>query len=363
MIKFNNFNTEYNFIKSEIDASISRVISSGWYILGIELSNFEKLFSKYLSSNYCVGVGSGTDALTISLMSLNIGKGDEVITTSLTAYPTITGILNSGAKPVLVDVYKSNALIDVEKIEAKINKKTKAIMPVHLYGQSCDMNMITKIAKKHNLAVVEDCAQATGALYKGKKVGTIGDCGAFSFYPTKNLGSYGDGGAIITNSEEIYLKAKLYRNYGQEDKYNHTLNGLNSRLDEVQAAVLATKLIFLDSWNQKRRKIAKKYSTELETVDFLKNDSDSVHVHHLYVVKSNNRDKLMNHLTKNGVEALIHYPLPINKQKAFAKIGNGTYKNADEITKQILSLPINPWLKDDEINSIIEITNLLPNEN
>ena len=362
MIKFNNFNTEYNFIKSEIDTSIARVISSGWYILGIELSNFEKLFSKYLGANYCVGVGSGTDALTISLMSLNIGKGDEVITTSLTAYPTITGILNSGAKPVLVDVYKSNALMDVEKIEAKINKKTKAIMPVHLYGQSCDMNMITKIAKKHNLAVVEDCAQATGALYKGKKVGTIGDCGAFSFYPTKNLGAYGDGGAIVTNSEKIYLKAKLYRNYGQEDKYNHTLNGLNSRLDEIQAAVLATKLKFLDSWNQKRRKIAKKYSTELETVDFLKNDSDSVHVHHLYVVKSNNRDKLMNHLTKNGVEALIHYPLPINKQKAFAKIGNGTYKNADEITKQILSLPINPWLKDDEINSIIEITNLLPKD-
>jgi len=363
LIKFNNFNTEYNFIKSEIDASIARVISSGWYILGIELSNFEKLFSKYLNANYCVGVGSGTDALTISLMSLNIGKGDEVITTSLTAYPTITGILNSGAKPVLVDVYKSNALMDVEKIEAKINKKTKAIMPVHLYGQSCDMNMIKKIAKKHNLTVVEDCAQATGTLYKGKKVGTIGDCGAFSFYPTKNLGAYGDGGAIITNNEEIYLKAKLYRNYGQEDKYNHTLNGLNSRLDEVQAAVLTTKLKFLDSWNEKRRKIAKKYSTELETVDFLKNDSDSLHVHHLYVVKSNNRDKLMNHLTKNGVETLIHYPLPINKQKAFFKMGNGTYKNADEITKQILSLPINPWLKDDEINSIIEIINSLPNGN
>ena len=362
MIKFNNFNTEYNFIKSEIDTSIARVISSGWYILGIELSNFEKLFSKYLSSNYCVGVGSGTDALAISLMCLNIGKGDEVITTSLTAYPTITGILNSGAKPVLVDVYKSNALMDVEKIEAKINKKTKAIMPVHLYGQSCDMNMITKIAKKHNLAVVEDCAQATGALYKGKKVGTIGDCGAFSFYPTKNLGAYGDGGAIVTNSEKIYLKAKLYRNYGQEDKYNHTLNGLNSRLDEIQAAVLATKLKFLDNWNRKRREIAKKYSTELKTVDFLKNDSDSLHVHHLYVVKSNNRDKLVNHLTKNGVETLIHYPLPINKQKAFFKMENETYENADKITKQILSLPINPWLKDDEINSIIEIINSILNE-
>lgn len=362
MIKFNNFNTEYNFIKSEIDTSIARVISSGWYILGIELSNFEKLFSKYLGANYCVGVGSGTDALTISLMSLNIGKGDEVITTSLTAYPTITGILNSGAKPVLVDVYKSNALMDVEKIEAKINKKTKAIMPVHLYGQSCDMNMITKIAKKHNLAVVEDCAQATGALYKGKKVGTIGDCGAFSFYPTKNLGAYGDGGAIVTNSEKIYLKAKLYRNYGQEDKYNHTLNGLNSRLDEIQAAVLATKLKFLDNWNRKRREIAKKYSTELKTVDFLKNDSDSLHVHHLYVIKSNNRDKLINHLTKNGVETLIHYPLPINKQKAFFKMENETYENADKITKQILSLPINPWLKDDEINSIIEIINSILNE-
>ena len=362
MIKFNNFNTEYNFIKSEIDTSIARVISSGWYILGIELSNFEKLFSKYLGANYCVGVGSGTDALTISLMSLNIGKGDEVITTSLTAYPTITGILNSGAKPVLVDVYKSNALMDVEKIEAKINKKTKAIMPVHLYGQSCDMNTIKKIAKKHNLKVVEDCAQATGALCKGKKIGTIGDCGAFSFYPTKNLGSYGDGGAIITNSEEIYLKAKLYRNYGQEDKYNHTVNGLNSRLDEIQAAVLATKLKFLDNWNRKRREIAKKYSTELKTVDFLKNDSDSLHVHHLYVIKSNNRDKLINHLTKNGVETLIHYPLPINKQKAFFKMENETYENADKITKQILSLPINPWLKDDEINSIIEIINSILNE-
>ena len=264
MIEFNNFSREYSFLKDEIDLAVNRVLSSGRYVLGKEVSNFENNFSDYIGAKYCVSVASGTDALTISLMALGIESGDEVITTSMTAYPTIIGILNAGAKPVLVDINPDDMLISPDAIEAAINKKTKAVIPVHLYGQCCNMERIAKIASKFNIHVVEDCAQSTGSSYKNKNAGTIGTCGAFSFYPTKNLGCYGDGGAIVTDQDDIYVKLKLLRNYGQEQNYNHNINGLNSRLDEIQAAILSAKLPHLDAWNKRRNEIAQKYLENLK---------------------------------------------------------------------------------------------------
>ena len=212
MIKINNFQEEYNFIKKEIDSCIHRVLSNGRYVLGSELEKFEISFANYLEAKFCIGVGSGTDALTLSLMGLGIGKGDEVITSSFTAYPTIVGIINSGATPVLIDINKEDALINVSKIRDNITDLTKAIIPVHLYGQSSNMGALKKVARQFNLKIIEDCAQATGALYENKKVGTIGDCGAFSFYPTKNLGAYGEGGAVVTNNEQVFNKIKVLRN-------------------------------------------------------------------------------------------------------------------------------------------------------
>lgn len=362
MINFNDFKEEYYSIGSEIESSIQRVISSGWYILGKELNSFEKMFAKYLGVKFCLGVGSGTDALSISLKSLGIGIGDEVITSSFTAYPTITGIINSGATPVLVDINIENALMNYKFIEEKINKKTKAILPVHLYGQCCDIHSIQEIASKYKLKIVEDCAQSAGATYKNRKAGTFGDIGAFSFYPTKNLGAYGDAGAITTDSEDLYLKAKLIRNYGQEDRYNHKLNGYNSRLDEIQAAILSTKLKYLDEWNKKRFKIASKYRKNLKNVNLLENNLYCEHVYHLFVVKSNNREKLMGHLNENDIQTLIHYPRPVNREDAFSKFDSYNFQNAEQLSKQIFSLPNNPWLKDDQTDFIIESINNFPNE-
>ena len=362
MIKFNNFPAEYQAIKSDIDADFGRVLSSGRYILGDELSKFEKSFAQYLGAQYCVGVASGTDALTISLMALDIGEGDEVITTSLTAYPSIVGILNAGAKPIVVDINEEDALINANNIEVKINKNTKAIMPVHLYGQCCNMGKILEIAFKNGLHVIEDCAQSTGSKYNGQAAGTMGVCGAFSFYPTKNLGCYGDGGAIITNNEKIYHKARLLRNYGQGEKYQHGLNGINSRLDEIQAAVLTTKLQFLDKWNQRRREIAKRYSEALESVKLIESNSSNYHTYHLFVVRSKEREALIKYLADQGVETSIHYPIPVNKQLAYPDAMTEDCVTCNIISKEIFSLPVNPWLKDNEVDSIIDIINRFPNE-
>ena len=314
LIKINNFQEEYDSIKGEIDSSIQRVLSSGRFILGTELERFEISFADYLETKFCIGVGSGTDALTLSLMGLGIGKGDEVITSCLTAYPTIVGIINSGAFPVLIDINTEDALIDANKVEKKINNKTKAIIPVHLYGQSTDMSGIQKVAKKFNLKVIEDCAQATGTLYKNKKVGTIGDCGAFSFYPTKNLGAYGDGGIITTNDEEVFNKISLLRNYGQENRYIHKFSGLNSRLDELQAAILTTKLNYLDSWIEKKRNNARKYLNSLKNVESLRDNYENFHSYHLFVIKSRERERLI--------------------AKARKSLGEGKDKDASEEAKE-----------------------------
>ena len=357
MIPFNNFKLHYQDLKPDIDKAIARVMDSGWYVLGKEVKAFENEFAQYLNVKYCVGVASGTEAITLALMANNIGDGDEIITTNVTAFPTITGIVQAGVKPVVVDIFKEDGLIDFTKIVSKINKKTKGIVPVHLYGQSCDMDPIIKIAKQYNLRVIEDCAQATGATYKNKKCGTIGDCGAFSFYPTKNLGAYGDAGAITTNNEETYNKLLSLRNYGQTKRYYHDFNGINSRLDELQAAILRVKLPFLELWNKKRNQIAFFYKAHLKGVTFIKENEYGESVHHLFVIKVANRDHFLEYLNNNGVAALIHYPIPIHKQKAFLYQKDDILKGSETFTNDILSLPIYPELSEKELQKIVTVIN------
>ncbi|AUP81064.1 DegT/DnrJ/EryC1/StrS family aminotransferase [Flavivirga eckloniae] len=357
MIPFNNFKSHYIDLKPNIDNAIARVMDSGWYVLGKEVEAFENEFAQYLNAKYCIGVASGTEAITLALMANDIGQGDEVITTNVTAFPTITGIVQAGAKPVVVDVFKEDGLIDFTKIASKINENTKAMVPVHLYGQSCDMDQILKIARQHNLYVIEDCAQATGATYKNKKCGTIGDCGTFSFYPTKNLGAYGDGGAITTNSEAIYNKLLALRNYGQTERYHHDFNGINSRLDELQAAILRAKLPFLDHWNKKREQIAFYYKSHLKRVEFIRENKYGKSVYHLFVIKVENRVHFLEYLKDNGVSALIHYPIPIHKQNAFLYQKDEMLKESEGFTGHILSLPIYPELSEKDLQKIVTVIN------
>jgi dTDP-4-amino-4,6-dideoxygalactose transaminase len=357
MILFNDFSKEPPFLKKEINKTIQKVLDSGWFIMGKELENFEENFARFIGTRYCVGVASGTEAIALALMALNIGSGDEVITSNVTAFPTITGILQSGAKPVVVDIISSTGLIDYQKIQHKITPNTKAIVPVHLYGQSCNLDEIKLIASQNNLVVVEDCAQSTGATYHGLKSGSIGDCGAFSFYPTKNLGAYGDGGAITTNNEEVYIRLLSLRNYGQTKRYHHETFGINSRLDEIQAAILNVKLKFLDQMNQERQEIASAYRNQLQTVECLKEECYGKHANHLFVIKSGNRDKLLQHLNQNEIQSLIHYPIPVNHQKAFLGQKDEVFENSAVFTDAILSLPIYPGLAKKDINKIIKTVN------
>ena len=357
MILFNNFKAQYKIIKTDIDSAIKRVLDSGWFILGKEVESFENEFAKYIGANYCVGVASGTDAIALSLIALEIENGDEIITTNMTAFPTITGILQTGAIPVVVDIFGKDGLIDYNKIEEKINRKTKAIVPVHLYGQSCDIDNILKIAEKHKIKVVEDCAQSVGATFKGKKCGSFGDCGAFSFYPTKNLGAYGDAGAVITNNEKIYKKLLYLRNYGQTSRYFHETKGINSRLDEIQAAILRVKLKYLDKWNSRRREIASFYKENLNNVECLEKNNYAKSVYHLFVIKTPYRDNMIKYLDEKNIQTLIHYPIPINRQESFMWQKDEIFANTNIFANSILSIPIYPELKNEEIKKIVRTIN------
>lgn len=362
MIRFDNFHVQYSHIKEEIDRAVHRVLDSGWFILGKELETFEKEFASYIGCKHSVGVASGTDAITLSLMALGIGKGHEVITSDMTAFPTIAAIINSGASPVVTDIFMEDGLMDPTKIEKHITPQTKAIIPVHLYGQSCDMDPICEIARKHGIPIIEDCAQSVGAYYKNKRTGTIGQVNAFSFYPTKNLGAYGDGGAITTDSDEIYQKLLQLRNYGQSVRYYHDQFGINSRLDEIQAAILSVKLKYLDEWNLLRHQHAKYYREKLHSsnVKSLNENSYGTPVYHLYIVKTPERNRLMDHLKTNGIQSLIHYPVPLHKQKAFPTSHDGTtpddsaLENTIAFADQILSIPIYPELNREDQEKIIQ---------
>lgn len=355
-INFVDLKRQYNSIKGEINEKINEVLESQSFILGQNVEAFEKEFAKYCGVKYGVGVASGTDALTLSIKALGIGENDEVITVPNTFIATIDAISRNRARPVFVDIDKKNYNIDPSKIEEKITKKTKAILPVHLYGQPADMDEINKIAEKHDLNIIEDACQSHGAEYRGKKTGSFSDIVCFSFYPGKNLGAYGDGGIVITNDEELAEKLKMQRNYGQKIKYQHDLKGFNSRLDEIQAAVLRVKLKHLDKWNDSRRKNAQIYNELLqdENLKIPIEKHDRKHVYHVYVIGCERRNELQEFLERGGISTGIHYPIPVHLTKAYSDLGykEGDFPLTERCSKEILSLPMFPELTEKEIQYI-----------
>ncbi len=346
---------QYNNLKTEIDPAIQKVLQDAHFIMGEDVRLFEKEFAAYIGSSYCVSLNSGTDALLLALQALGIQKGDEVIVPVNTFVATAFAVSATGATPVFVDIDPTTYLINQNEIESKITSKTKAIIPVHLYGQAVPMDNILALAKKYSLFVVEDACQAHGAFFNGKRVGTFGDIGCFSFYPGKNLGAYGDGGAIVTSHTEIAEKISLLRQYGEKKKYVHTIYGTNSRLDTIQAAILRVKLRHLDSWNQLRIKHAKYYDTciSLSSSVLQKPNicDDGSHVYHLYVLRTKNREKIQQELAVRGISTGVHYPFPLHLQEAYKNTGHkkGDFPCAEKAAEEILSLPLFAELSQEEI--------------
>lgn len=351
---------QYKLYQKEIHEAIDRVLNSGRYILSNEVTEFEKEFAEYLGAKYTIGVANGTDALTLSLMILNMKQDDEVITTPFTAIPTVSAIIDAGATPVFVDVDEDTFLMDISQLESAITKRTKAIMPVHIFGNVVDIPKIKKIVG--DIHIIEDASQAHGSILDGKKVGTLGDLGVFSFYPTKNLGAYGDGGIIVTNNVEYAEKAKLLRMYGMVD-YNHIIiNGINSRLDELQAAILRVKLKYLDEMNNKRKVIAAKYKTKLNQALFRHQyiSSNVFSNYHVFVSRyKGNREKLIQYLDGKGIQTNIYYLMPIYLQKAnkFLKIKKGCYPTVEKLCEEVIALPMYPELKNETQTVIINEIN------
>ena len=352
---------DYQRNKKKILEITDRVFSSGNLILSNEVINFENNFSNFTNNNFGVGVNSGTDALQIALMSIGIKKDDEVITVSNTAVPTVSAIISCNAKPIFVDVNENDFLMNASLIEQKITKKTKAIIPVNLYGQSANYELINKISKKNNLKVIEDCAQSAGALYKNKPSGSLGDLGAFSFYPTKNLGGYGDGGMIVTKNKKLYLNCKKLRKYGMNKSYYADIHGINSRLDEVQAAILNFQLTKLKSNIIKRRRIAKIYNENLKT-PFLElpiENKNNFHAYYVYVVKHPQRKKIMHYLKDNDIFCNISYPYPIHSMKGYSYLNKkiSDLPITNKLSKQIFSLPMYPELDTIKLEKVINTLN------
>ena len=355
-IPFVDLAAQYRSIHADVDAAMAAVLSRGDFILGQDVRLFEQEFAAYCGTAHCLGVASGTDALRLSLQACGVGRGDEVITTAHTFIASVLAIAEAGATPVLVDCDPVFGLIDVTKIEAAITPRTRAILPVHLYGQAADMDPILAIARTHKLVVIEDACQAHGALYKGQRCGSLGDIAAFSFYPGKNLGAYGDGGAVTTGRADLAGRVTLLRNYGQRVKYEHLEKGGNSRLDTLQAAVLRVKLRHLDDWNTLRQRAAASYGRALassglglpEVVPY------GTHVFHLYVVRTSDRAGLQQRLDAAKSQHGIHYPIPVHRQKAMADLGygEGSFPVAEALAPQILSLPMFPELSDAQIDRI-----------
>jgi len=357
MIPFVDLQRGYTELSDEINESVDRVLRSGWFLLGNETKAFEQEFAAYVGVRRAVALNSGSDAIYLALRALGVETGDEVITVSHTFISTVDAIVRNDAGPAFVDIDPETYCIDVTQIEAKITGKTKAILPVHLYGHPCDMQAIMDIARRHNLYVVEDACQAHGAEYVNKSVGTLANAACFSFYPTKNLGAYGDGGMIVTDDEALAEKLNMLRNYGQSEKYSYDFVGVNSRIDEIQAAVLRVKLRHLDRWNERRRASAKLFGEFLDGsgVTLPVEKEYARHVYHLYVVRCPNRDELQQKLTEEGIQTLIHYPVPVHKQNAYRNVCKGLYLPVTEkICDEILSLPMRPDLSRDEIETISE---------
>lgn len=348
-------------LDEELRTAFERVYTRSWYIEGIEDQNFEKYFAEYCNVEYCVGVGNGLDALILALKALGIGEGDEVIVPSNTYIATALAVTYVGAKPVLVEPYIETFNINPFLIENAITEKTKAIMPVHLYGQPCDMDQIMEIAQKYNLYVIEDCAQAHGAIYKGKIVGSFGDVAGFSFYPGKNLGALGDAGAVVTNNKKIADMVRALGNYGSDYKYHHIYKGNNSRLDEIQAAFLNAKLPYLEKVNIERRKIAEKYLAGIKNSEVVLPyiPENVVPVWHIFGIRSKRRKELEQYLNERGIVTNKHYPIPIHLQECYKDLGfrEGDYPIAEEISATELSIPMYYGMSDDEIQYVINVIN------
>ena len=357
-VPFGDLSRQYKKYKEEFDSIISGVFAKGSFILGENVTRFETNFSNFLGAKHAIGVGSATEALFLALKAIGIKNGDEVITVANTAVPTVSAIDFAGAKPVFVDIGESSYNVNPSRIENRITLKTKAIIPVHLYGNPCDMDQIMEIAQKYDLKVIEDCAQAHGAGRNGKKVGTFGDFGAFSFYPSKNLGANGDAGMVVTNNSELAEKVRLLRNYGFEDRYKSIIRGFNSRLDEIQAALLDFKLTKLDEWNLRRKQISNMYIKGLEGLPIILPSSvtENKHVFHLFVVRVKQREKFMKFLSDEGISTVIHYPIPIHLQPAYKYLNykKGILPVTEKLAEEIVSLPIFPDLEDNEVEYAIK---------
>jgi dTDP-4-amino-4,6-dideoxygalactose transaminase len=359
MIEYENLNKLNSSFQDAYLKAYKNVMDSGWFINGPHVKLFEKSFAEYCTTTHCAGVANGLDALTIALKVLELPIGSEVIVPSNTYIATILSIINCGMIPVLVEPKISTYNIDVSKIEEKITKKTKVIMIVHLYGKACEMDTIIEICKKYDLRLIEDCAQAHGSTFNGKKVGAFGDFGAFSFYPTKNLGALGDGGAVTTNSAELHQKVMTYRNYGSQIKYNNEVAGINSRLDELQAAFLIEKLKYLDLINNHKSDLARLYLSELKD-DFVKPviQAGIVDVWHIFNIRHQRRDELKSYLLKNSVTTEIHYPISPNKQLAMKGILDTVEcPISEEIHQTTLSLPISYFHTSEDVMSVVEVLN------
>ena len=359
-VPFSILERQYKKYQNEYEEKALSILRQGWYILGEETETFEKKFSKYIGTKYSLGIDNGLNALVLAFRALNIKNGDEVIVQANTFIATVMAITMNGATPIFVEPDKYYN-IDVNKIEEKITSKTKAICVVHLYGQATNMEKILELCKKYNLKLVEDCAQAHGAEYNGKKIGSFGDIGCFSFYPGKNLGCFGDGGAITTNSEEIYKRIKLLRSYGSEKKYHHVEVGYNARLDELQAGLLNIKLSHLDELNDERENIVKRYLEEIKNPLLILPgvNKNCTHVWHLFVVRVEDRNKFQKYLEENGIGTVIHYPIPPHLSKAYEDLGykKGDFPITENYAETVISLPIYNGMTKEEIDYVIEKMN------
>lgn len=361
-VPFAIFQPMHDEIREGLDAAYKRVMDRSYFIQGPECEAFENAFAEYCEAEYCVGVATGLDAIYLILRAMEIGNGDEVIVPSNTYIATALAVSYTGAKPVFVEPVIENYNIDVTKIEEKITNKTKAIIAVHLQGRAADMDAVNEIARKHKLKVIEDSAQAHGAKYKGRRVGTLSDAAAFSFYPGKNLGALGDGGCIVTNNKELADKVRALGNYGSDYKYHHIYKGTNSRLDEMQAAFLAAKLPHLDKWNEERRRIAKRYLDEIKNPLItlpVENCDEYEHIYHVFVIRCDRRDELEIYLAEQGIGTVKHYPIPMHMQECYRdlEMKEGSLPIAEEISRTVISLPMYYGMTEEDIEYVIQKVN------
>lgn len=359
MIKFLDLEKINNRFRNDIDERIKSILDKGWYLQGEWDKTFEENFAEFCGVKHCIGCANGLDALNLIIRAYGFGAGDEIIVPANTYIASILAISENGCTPVLVEPSIDTYNINPDLIEEKITDKTKAIMVVHLYGQAVQMDKILELAKKYDLKVIEDSAQAHGAVYKNKKAGNLGDASGFSFYPGKNLGCMGDGGAVTTNDDELAAKIRAIANYGSDRKYHHIYKGVNSRLDEIQAAVLDVKLSYLDSDNSRRREISKYYRENIKNPKIIlpKVYDENAHVWHIFAIRCDERDRLQKYLEENGIQTNIHYPTPPHKQGAYAEWETKSFPVSEEIHRTELSLPISPVLTDEEVQRVVEVVN------